>query len=99
MVQIGGQHFGLEYLIPLALERLRADPLGGGLILSGRFTGRCPPAASRFWRNHSEVRNEAAEIVERAFASLPTLEEIDRRAALGVLAEAQDRFKKAEATA
>jgi len=93
-----GQHFSMEYLIPLALERLRTDPLAEGAFYRGDLLAVVLRAGSQFWQGHSEWREEAAKIAERALASLATLDEIDRQTAQEVLTEAYDLFKKPETT-
>jgi hypothetical protein len=88
-----GQHFGMEYLIPLALEQLRVDPLVKGAYYRGDLLAGVLRAGSRFWQQHSDLRDEAAKIAETAFSRLPTLAEIERQTAQEVLTEAYDTFK------
>jgi hypothetical protein len=91
-----GQHFSMEYLVPLALEQLRIDPLVEGAFYHGDLLAAVLRAGYQFWQQNSELRDEAAKIGDRAFSLLPTLDEIDRQTAQKVLAEAYDVFKRQE---
>lgn len=70
-----GQNFSLEYLVPLALERLRHDPLAAGDFypgdLLGCVLGRVQPG---FWQERPDLRHAVEEII----AGIPTLPEILR---------------------
>ncbi|SRR6266568_5242533 len=95
-----GQQLSLSYLIPLALDLLRADPFTAGDFYEGDLLAMVLRVAAAYWLGHPEFQREAAEIAERAFSLLPTLlEEIDRRTAHEALSEAYDVFKRAKTTA
>jgi hypothetical protein len=91
-----GQHFSLPYLIPLALEQLRLDPLAEGACYRGDLLASVLEAGSSFWREYPDLREETAKIAETAFSLLPTLDEIDRKTATHVLTEAHHVFEKPE---
>ena len=91
-----GQHFSLEYLIPLALDQLHSDPLVESAFYPGDLLAVVLLAGSHFWRRHSDLCDEATKIGDRAFSLLPTLDEIDRKTTQKVLTEAHDVFMKTE---
>jgi hypothetical protein len=93
-----GQQIGLSYLIPIALEVLRADPFAQGAFYCGDLLAAVLRAEVAFWRQFPELRREAAGIAARAFILLPTLDEIDRQTAQDVLTEANHIFQKSETT-
>ena len=63
-----GQNVGLQYLIPLALEELRRDPLVQGDFYPGDLLKSVLSADPEFWRNHPDWRQEVGEIAQRAMA-------------------------------
>jgi hypothetical protein len=63
-----GQNIGLQYLVPLALEHLRYDPLAQGDFYPGDLLKMVLSADARFWQNHPEWRKEVEEIAQRATA-------------------------------
>jgi hypothetical protein len=91
-----GQQFGLRYLIPIALEHLRADPFAGGDCCEGDLLAAVLRADSRFWIASPALRAEAAQIVQQALSLLPTLDETDRQTAEKSLNDAHDIFQRAE---
>ena len=93
-----GQQIGLPYLIPLALELFRTDPFTAGDFYSGDLLAAVLRAKAAFWREHPELRREAAEIAERAFALLPSLDDCDRPTAQDALTEGYHAFQKAHTT-
>jgi len=94
-----GQQINLPYLIPIALEVLRTDPFAEGAYYRGDLLATVLRAEAAFWRQHPELRRKAAEIADRAFGLLPTLDEIDRQAAQDALTEANHVFQNSGTTA
>jgi hypothetical protein len=70
-----GQNFSLEYVVPLALERLQRDPFAAGDFypgdLLGCVLGRVQPG---FWQKRPDLRHAVEEII----AGIPPLPEILR---------------------
>ncbi len=91
-----GQQMGLEYLIPLAIERLRDDPLAEGDFYRGDLLQNVLRADPRFLVDHPDYRRAIAEIVSRAFSSLHTLDASERESTEKVLRNAQDIFERAD---
>jgi contact-dependent growth inhibition (CDI) system CdiI-like immunity protein len=89
-----GQQIGLEYLIPLALERLREDPFAEGDFYRGDLLENVLRADSRFLVGHPDYRRGIAEIVSRAFSSLESLEKFERQTTEKALREAYDIFER-----
>ncbi len=65
-----GQGIGLPWLVPLAIERLQADPLVEGDYYPGDLLGSVLGIEPRFWRDHPELRAAVESIVRRS-AALP----------------------------
>src|ERR1041385_6131094 len=70
-----GQQFGLRYLIPIALEHLRADPFVSGDCYEGDLLAAVLRADSRFWLASPEMRAEASRVAQQALSLLPSLDE------------------------
>ena len=52
-----GQHFSLEFLIPLALERLRQEPLAEGAFYPGDLLAVVLRAGAAFWQRCPDFRD------------------------------------------
>jgi hypothetical protein len=63
-----GQNIGLPYLVPLAIEHLRRDPLAQGDFYPGDLLKMVLSADAMFWQNHPEWHKEVEEIAQRAKA-------------------------------
>jgi len=73
-----GQHIGVEYLMPLALEHLHADPLAEGAYYPGDLLAAVLRASRQFWQQHPTWRDEVAAIAKRAaplFSDVETLQQ------------------------
>jgi CDI immunity proteins len=64
-----GQNIGLKYLVPLALEHLRKDPLAKRDFYPGGLLKMVLTADPNFWRDHPQWRKEIDEIAQRAHAA------------------------------
>jgi CDI immunity proteins len=91
-----GQNIGLPYLVPLALELLRADPFTEGDFYKGDLLQSVLRADASFWQRRPDLRKETAEIAARAFLLLPTLDVTDRQCADEVLQKAHAIFQRSE---
>lgn len=91
-----GQQIGLKYLIPLAIERLRVDPLAEGDFFRGDLLQNVLRADSRFLVDHPEYRRTIAEIASCAFSALQNFEGSERESTGKVLRDAQDIFERAD---
>ena len=63
-----GQGIGLQYLLPLALEHLRRDPMAQGDYYPGDLLKMVLSVDAKFWQNHPEWREEVKKIAHRATA-------------------------------
>jgi len=93
-----GQQIGLQYLVPMALELVQADPFTEGDYYSGDLLAAVLRVEATFWREHSDLRREASGAAAQAFGLLPRLGEVDRRTAGKAISEAYDVFRKSEPT-
>ena len=58
-----GQNFSLNYLIPLAIEQLRREPLVAGDFFPGDLLAVVLMVDSGFWRVQPQLRRAVQEIV------------------------------------
>jgi hypothetical protein len=73
-----GQQIDLEYLLPLALEHLRADPLAEGAYYPGDLLSAVLRAGREIWQHHPDWQSEVAGMAARTapfFAGNETLEQ------------------------
>jgi hypothetical protein len=61
-----GQQIGLKFLIPLALEELKINPLAEGDFYEGDLLCSVLRVLSDFWRNYGYWQVELEAIVEKA---------------------------------
>ena len=60
-----GQGIGLRFLVPLALEQLRRDPLAQGDFYPGDLLGSLLGVSHSFWHDSPALRAQVADIVSR----------------------------------
>ena len=89
-----GQQISLPYLVPMALEMLRADPFTEGDYYRGDLLAAVLRVEAAFWQEHPDLRREAAGAAAEAFGLLPKLGEVDRETAGKAISEAYDVFRK-----
>ena len=75
-----GQQMGLEYLVPIAIGRLRDDPLLEGDYFCGDLLKAVLTVKADFWVRHTELRQVVAEIAHQAESRSRQLTEIEREA-------------------
>jgi hypothetical protein len=68
-----GQSIGLPYLVPLALEHVRKNPLVEGDFYPGDLLKNMLTADPVFWREHPDWREEVREISAQTLARLHSL--------------------------
>ena len=89
-----GQDIGLEYLVPLALERLQAEPYAEGDFYPGDLLVGVLHSDAQFWRRRQELRQQLVALTERAIGSAMILpvnaDETERK----YIVQAYDEFKK-----
>src|SRR5688572_13152596 len=66
-----GQSIGLEYLMPLAIEKLQENPLAEGSFYAGDLLVNVLRIESAFWLKFSALKSEVIKIAENAF-EVPT---------------------------
>jgi len=94
-----GQSIGLEYLVPLALERLQADPYAEGDYYPGDLLVNVLRSDARFWRRQPEFGQQLVTITERAIEPSRTLPADADETEAGYIAEAYAEFKKGQTSA
>ena len=71
-----GQNIGLEYLLPLALDKLRQNPLAEGHFYPGDLLVSVLQTESSFWSAHPTLKTEAKQIADEAF-EIPSISKIE----------------------
>jgi hypothetical protein len=85
------QDIGTDILVPIALERLREDPLVEAFYFPGDLLAAVLRADSKYWIRHSAIREEVTAIAQQAFE----MERIPSKAKPAVQ-NAYDVFDRAE---
>ena len=88
-----GQQIGLDYLIPLALERLEDDPFAEGAYYPCDLLVSVLRAEVRFWRIHPELRESLIAITERAVSLFPTVPDLASKTVTRSVRRAYDEFQ------
>jgi len=61
-----GQNIGLKYLVPLAVDRLEAEPLVEGDYYPGDLLKSVLSVEAAFWKTHAELHRRVAHSAGRA---------------------------------
>jgi len=72
-----GQKMGMEPLVPLALDRLEADPFAEGDFYPGDLLSSVMGLPRDYWSAHPREATRMALIARRVEASLPGRDEVD----------------------
>ena len=67
-----GQNIGLNYLMPLAIEKLEQNPLAEGDYYAGDLLVNVLLVEARFWSQFPTLMSKASKIAEKAF-EVPTI--------------------------
>ena len=89
-----GQDIGLEYLVPLALERLQAEPYAEGDFYPGDLLVDVLHSDAQFWRRSQELRQQLVAITERAIGPPKILPVNAGETGREYVVQAYDEFKK-----
>lgn len=65
-----GQQIGLEHLVPLALDRLAADPLAEGDFYPGDLLKSVVRVEPAYWQTHPEQRRALEQVCNTAIGRL-----------------------------
>lgn len=93
-----GQDIGLEYLVPLAIEKLRYNPLAEGDCYPGDLLANVLRADAAFWRAHPALHLQLIPITERALAIASADEDICKEIVVASVQEAYAKFKRQSRT-
>jgi hypothetical protein len=66
---------GLPHLLPLAIERLREDPLASGDFFAGDLLLQVLRVPTAAWREHGNWRNEVVIIAGEFFTRMAEVDE------------------------
>lgn len=89
-----GQSFGLEYLVPLALEQLRKNPLAEGDCYGGDLLVNVLQVELQFWQQHPDWRDEVAALAGKAISSFTSSPEIATWVEMDAVIKAHEQFKR-----
>ncbi len=73
-----GQNIGLHFLAPLAVERLRDNPLAEGDFYKGDLLHSVLTSSLAFWLERPDLRGEVSRICEKAMSTPTPLDEEER---------------------
>ncbi len=93
------QNIGLPQLVPLALERLRVEPLTEGDFYPGDLLESVLRSSPELWREHPDLRHPVQQIADRALESLRARhqqEQQEFKTTLEALTEAYDVFRRGQ---
>ncbi|MEO7298015.1 MAG: contact-dependent growth inhibition system immunity protein [Verrucomicrobiota bacterium] len=93
-----GQNIGLEYLVPLAIEKLRENPLAEGDCYPGDLLSNVLSANAAFWRAHPELHKQLLPVAERALAIASADEDICKEVVIESVTTAYEKFKRQSRT-
>lgn len=68
-----GQRIGLEFILPMAMERLIENPLASGDLYQGDLLAAVAATSDDFWVSHAELNNLAVELSERVAQAVEEL--------------------------
>ena len=68
-----GQHFGLEFLVEMALERLATNPFEQGDCYPGDLLTAVLSLPVNYWREHADLYWDLAAIVQGAVSVIDTM--------------------------
>ena len=93
-----GQQIGLEYLVPLALERLHDDPFAEGAYYPCDLLVSVLGAEAQFWQRHPELREQLIAITERAISMFPSVPDVASKTVTRAVRRAYDEFQRRQTT-
>ena len=94
-----GQNVGLEYLVPLALERLDDDPFTPGAYYPCDLLVSVLRSDMKFWQRHAKLREPLVTIAERAIGLFPTKPDIASEVVTKAVIRAYSEFMKRQTPA
>lgn len=65
-----GQNFGLPYLIPLAIDRLKANALAEGDLYPGDLLVAVTSVQTQFWMEHPNYKKQLREIISNNLSTI-----------------------------
>ncbi len=83
-----GQNIGLPFLVPLAVERLEAEPLAAGDFYPGDLLASVLRVNESFWQTHPDSLRRIRHVIDRLRELAPSLDDVDRQ----TVCELLDRF-------
>ena len=93
-----GQNIGLEYLVPLAIEKLRENPLVEGNCYPGDLLSNVLGADAAFWRAHPDLHKQLILITERAISIASADEDVCKEVVIESVSTAYEKFKRQSRT-
>lgn len=89
-----GQDIGLDFLVPLALERLDADPFAEGAHYPCDLLVHVLGSDAQFWLSHPDLSVQLVSITERTIGLFPTVPDLASKTVTRAVIRAYDEFKK-----
>jgi hypothetical protein len=89
-----GQNISLEYLVPIALERLHENPFAAGDFFECDLLASVLRAEPTFWSSNPGLRERLVEITERAISLFPTMPDIATEVVTGAVMGEYENFQR-----
>ncbi|MGO4528538.1 contact-dependent growth inhibition system immunity protein [Paenibacillus sp. 2TAF8] len=70
-----GQQMNLDFILPLALERLIENPFGSGDLYIGDLFCSILRVEKQYWKKHKELKTELDEVIRTYEEAIMTLED------------------------
>jgi hypothetical protein len=87
-----GQKISLEFLIPIALEQLEANPFVQAYFYRGDLLAAVLQVEKSYWTANPASFKRTCEIVRQVKSLIPTLDEVDGPTVRDVLKDASSAF-------
>lgn len=87
-----GQHVGVKYLLPLAIERLKDNPMVEAGLYAGDLLESLLEVPTDYWQRHPHLRHETDLVTEAALDQAANCSDFWQEEILPGLREAYDRF-------
>ncbi len=91
-----GQNISLKYLVPIALEQLRENPLIDSKYYPGDLLVSLLSADAQFWPDHPELRDQLIAITEQAISSFSIIPEIATKTVTRTVTTAYKQFRSTD---
>jgi hypothetical protein len=72
-----GQSVGLQFLVPIAVEHLEAEPLASGDFYRGDLLRNVTEVPDTFWSSQAVLRRRLVRVLQRALDQIRTIHAVE----------------------